>query len=74
MTQKVEKEELTWANVNLEDEEEVARFEEEELGKAGERIKKAVQELEDLGIVDKDGRRVKKGLPPDMQPGSDTDV
>ena len=62
--------ELTWATVDTDDEEEMTRFEEQELQKAGERIKKAAQELQDLGIVDEKGRRVKKELPPDMQPGS----
>ncbi len=74
MKDKVEEKELTWANVNLEDEEEVDRFEEQELDKAGERIQKAVKELEELGIVDEKGRRTKKELPPDMQPNSQTDV
>lgn len=60
---------LTWANVDLEDEEEVDRFEEQELDKAGERTQKAVKEL---GIVDEKGWRTKKELPPDMQPNSQT--
>jgi len=72
--EKVEEKALTWATVNTDDEEEMSRFEEQELEKAGKRIKKAVKELQDLGIVDEKGRRVKKELPPDMQPGSKTDV
>ena len=74
MEKKVKEIELTWATVDTDDEEEMTRFEEQELQKAGERIKKAAQELQDLGIVDEKGRRVKKELPPDMQPGSDADV
>jgi hypothetical protein len=65
---------LTWANVDLENEVELERFEEEALERAGTRIKKAVEVLEKLGIVDKKGRRIHKELPPDMQPGSKTDV
>ena len=71
---KVKEEELTWATVDLDDDEEVTRFEERELEKAGERIRKAVKELEELGIVDDKGRRIEKELPPDMQPDSQTDV
>ena len=72
--EKVEEKELTWATVNTDDEEEMGRFEEQELEKAGKRIKKAVQELQELGIVDEKGQRIKKELPPDMQPGSKTGV
>jgi hypothetical protein len=74
LEKKVTKIELTWATVDTDNEEEMTRFEEQELQKAGQRIKKAAQELQDLGIVDEKGRRVKKELPPDMQPGSDADV
>ena len=74
MTEQVEKKELTWATVDLDDDEETERFEEEELEKAGERIKDAVKELEERGIVDKKGQRRNKELPPDMRPGSETDV
>ena len=72
--EKVKEKELTWATVDIDNEEEMARFEEQELEKAGKRIKKAVQELRELGIVDEKGRRIRKELPPDMQPGSKTDV
>ena len=74
MEKRVTEIELTWATVDTDDEEEMTRFEGQELEKAGERIKKAAQELQDLGIVDEKGRRVKKELPPDMQLGSDADV
>ena len=74
MERKVKEIELTWATVDIDDDEEMDRFEKQELEKAGQRIKKAAQELRDLGIVDEKGRRVKKDLPPDMQPGSDADV
>lgn len=74
MEKKVKEIELNWATVDTDDEEEMSRFEEQELEKAGQRIKKAAQELQDLGIVDEKGRRVKKELPADMQPGSEADV
>jgi hypothetical protein len=69
LEKKVKEIELTWATVDTDDEEEMTRFEEQELQKAGERIKKAAQELQDLGIVDEKGRRVKKSFPPTCSPG-----
>lgn len=74
MEDKVKEEDLTWASVSFDDPEEVKRFEEQELRRAGERIRKAVKELQDLGIVDKDGELVDKTLPPDMQPDSECDL
>ena len=70
----IKEEKLNWATVDLDDEEALDSFEEQELDRAGERIRKAVKELEELGIVDERGRRIKKELPPDMQPDSKTDV
>jgi len=70
----IKEEKLNWATVDLDDEEALDRFEEQELDRAGERIRKAVKELEALGIVDERGQRIKKELPPDMQPDSKTDV
>jgi hypothetical protein len=37
------------------------------------RIRRSCERLEALGIVDKDGKRIKKELPADMQPGADRD-
>jgi hypothetical protein len=37
------------------------------------RIHRSCERLEALGIVDKDGNRIKKELPADMQPGADRD-
>lgn len=37
---------------------------------AGERIQKAVRELQQAGILDAEGRRIRTDLPPDMQPDS----
>jgi len=71
---KVEEEKLTWATVDTDDPEEMERFREQQAEKAGERIRKAVKELQERGIMDEKGRRIKKDLPPDMQPDSETDV
>jgi hypothetical protein len=37
------------------------------------RIRRSCERLKALGIVDKDGNRIKKELPADMQPGADRD-
>ncbi|MGA3264340.1 MAG: hypothetical protein ABSC47_09890 [Terracidiphilus sp.] len=37
------------------------------------RIRRSCERLIALGIVDKDGNRIKKELPADMQPGADRD-
>jgi hypothetical protein len=43
------------------------------LEEGGKRIRRSVERLEALGIIDKDGNRIKKELPADMQPGADRD-
>lgn len=40
---------------------------------AGERARAAADELERLGIADKNGRRIRTDLPEDMREGSDCD-
>jgi hypothetical protein len=40
---------------------------------AVERVKAAVRELQKKGIIDPQGRRVRKELPPDMQEDADRD-
>lgn len=72
--EKLEEKKLTRATVNEDDPVEWARYREQLLDRAEGRIKKAVKELQDGGIMDEKGRRVKKELPPDMQPDSETDV
>jgi hypothetical protein len=43
------------------------------LEEGGKRIRRSVERLEALGFCDKDGNRLKKELPADMQPGADRD-
>ena len=62
--------ELTYATVDFDDPEEVEELHRQEQRKAGVRIKKAVKELQEKGILDEHGRRIKKELPPDMRKGS----
>ena len=40
---------------------------------AAERIHAAVRELQKLGIVDENGKRIRSDVPEDMQEGSDRD-
>jgi hypothetical protein len=66
--------ELTWANVDVDDEEEMEIFRQQEERKADERIRKAVKELQDKGILDENGELVNKELPPDMREDSECDL
>ena len=61
------------ANVDLSDRELVARVRERDLEQAEGRIKDAVRRLQDLGVIDADGHRLNRELPPDMQEESITD-
>ena len=40
---------------------------------AGERVKAAAEELQNLGIADKNGKRLRTDLPKDMREGADRD-
>lgn len=40
---------------------------------AVERAKDTARRLQDAGIIDAEGRRIRKDLPPDMQDGKDRD-
>jgi hypothetical protein len=62
--------EIGWDDVNLQDPEERAKFTEQELEKARARRRKIVADLQNRGLIDSQGRRVKKETPPDMRPGS----
>lgn len=65
---------VTWANANLQNPSERGAFFKHEEAKAGKRIKHAVEKLQSQGIIDKNGKLLKPGLPADMEPGSDCDV
>jgi hypothetical protein len=64
---------VTFGNVDLADRELVARVRERDLEAAEVRIKEAVRRLQQLGIIDAEGRRLNKELPPDMREDSTTD-
>ena len=43
------------------------------LEEGGKRIRRSCERAIALGIIDKEGNRIKKELPADMQPGADRD-
>lgn len=63
----------TFANVDFADRELVARIRERDLRDAQGRIQEAVSRLQQLGVLDAEGRRLNKELPPDMREDSLTD-
>jgi hypothetical protein len=65
---------LDWATVDVDNPEEVAELHRLEQRRAGRHIKKAVAQLQALGIIDREGRLLKKELPPDTQEGSSCDL
>ncbi len=68
-----ETKELTWAEVDMDDPEERKRFFEQERRKAGARAAAAFKNLQDLGIVDENGKLTPADVPEDMRPGSQRD-
>jgi len=66
--------ELTWANVDVDNDAEMDLFREQEERKADERIRKAFLELQEKGIIDEKGELVNKELPPDMREDSECDL
>ena len=64
---------LTIANVDLSDLELLAKIRERDLQAADIRIKESVRRLQGLGVIDAQGRRLNKELPPDMKEQSTTD-
>ena len=65
---------LTWANVDVDDDAEVKEFRRQEERKARERAQEAVRRLQEQGIMDVHGRRVRKDLPADMRGDSECDL
>jgi hypothetical protein len=65
-----ETKEIGWDTVDLQDPDERAGFTEQELDKARARRRKVVAELQRQGLIDSQGKRVKKEMPPDMQPST----
>ena len=66
--------ELTWANVDVDNDEEMDLFRRQEERKAGERIRQEIERLQERGIMDAQGLRIRKDLPPDMREDSECDL
>ena len=65
---------LTWANVDVNDDAEMKGFRRQEDQKARERAQEAVRWLQEQGIMDVHGRRVRKDRPADMHGDSECDL
>ncbi len=65
---------LTWANVDVDDDAEVKEFRRQEERKARERAPEAVRRQQERGIMDAQGRRIRKDLPADMRGDSECDL
>jgi len=65
---------LTWANVDVDDDGEMNEFRREEERKARKRAQESVRQLQEQGIMDAHGRRVRKVLPADMREDSECDL
>jgi len=65
---------LTWANVDVDDDAEMKELRRQEERKARERAQEAVRRLQEQGIMDVHGRRVRKDLPADMRGDSECDL
>jgi hypothetical protein len=65
---------LTWANIDVTDPAELEAMRAQEAAEATRRAEKAITELQQLGILDAKGRRIRKDLPPDMQEDSGCDM
>jgi hypothetical protein len=65
---------LTWANVDVDDDAEMKELRRQEERKARERAQEAVRRLQEQGIMDVSGRRVRKDLPADMGGDSECDL
>lgn len=65
---------LTLAHIDPNDERQMDAWDAQEEALADERVRAAVADLKARGILDAQGRRVNKDLPPDMREGSKTDL
>jgi hypothetical protein len=65
--------ELTLANVDLDDPQEMAELLRQDLRQADARIKEAVQRMRQQDLIDAEGRRLRPELPADMLEDSVTD-
>ncbi len=65
---------LTWANIDVTDPAELEAMRAQEAAEATSRAGKAITELQQEGILDAKGQRIRKDLPHDMQEDSGCDM
>lgn len=65
---------LSLADIDPGDERQMKAWYEQQDALAGERVRAAVANLKARGILDAQGRRINKDLPPDMRDDSNTDL
>jgi hypothetical protein len=65
---------LTWATIDVTNDAEVDALEAQDGAEAARRAREAVAELQQLGILDANGRRIRTDVPPDMREDSDCDM
>ena len=68
------KADLNIATYDFRNPEEAAVFDNQEIERMKRNVANKLKELEAKGIIDKDGRRIRTDIPPDMLPDSGADV
>lgn len=66
--------ELSWATVDVDNDEELELLRIQEEQEAGERVRAEVKRLQELGIIDKHGHRIRTDIPRDMREDSECDL
>lgn len=64
---------LSWATVDFNNKEEIAELTRQDLARAAQNIRAAVRDLQERGIIDENGRRIRSDTPADMREGANTD-
>ena len=65
--------ELTVVNTNFDDPEEFAEFLRQDVERSSARAREAVKRLQEMGVLDAEGKRIRTDTPPDMREDSETD-
>lgn len=65
---------LTWATIDVTNEAELDAMREQEAAEARRLAGEAIAELQRLGIIDENRRRIRTDVPPDMREDSDCDM
>ena len=65
---------MTWATIDVSDPEQREALHQQMDREAKERARACIAELQSKGILDANGRRIRKDLPPDMREDSGCDM